>query len=335
VIKGERQRLVSEAVLRPRGRTAESVPTWCAEGDRLELIPWLASNTAAVARTLLEEGGLCLRGFPALSTADFATVTRLLCGPPIEYTERTTPRHRVDGLAHVYTSTDYPSDQEIFLHNENAYASHWPAYLCFYCEQPAESGGETPLADLREVAGFLAPRLTRRLQDRGLLHRRIFIEGAGVSWQEAFGVSSLEALRAHCNRARLILTVTGDRLRVEYPHSPYARHPRTGELQWFNHAALFQSDKFDAQVVRALHQLLGDQELPNQILYGDGVPLEQSVVAELTQAYRRASVPHAWQANDLIVLDNMRFAHGRRPFVGQRRVWVSMANELRRSDLLP
>jgi len=270
-----------------------------------------------------------------LSTADFATVTRLLCGSPIEYTERTTPRHLIDPLAQVYTSTDYPSDQEIFLHNENAYASGWPAYLCFYCERPAESGGETPLADLKEVAGLLSPQLTRRLRERGLLHRRTFIEGAGVSWQEAFGVSSIEDLRAHCNRAGLTLSVSRGRLRVEYPHSPYARHPRTGEPRWFNHAAFFQADKFEAQMVRALHQLLGDQELPNQILYGDGTPFEQSVIAELTRAYRGAAVPHAWRANDVIVVDNMRFAHGRRPFAGRRRVWVSMAGELRRSDLLP
>jgi alpha-ketoglutarate-dependent taurine dioxygenase len=334
VIKGERQRLASSAVFRPRGRAGTSIPTWCAEGCRLDLIPWLVSNLELVARTLLEEGAVGFRGFSGLSTSDFATVTTWLCGAPVEYKERTTPRHLIDAPAHVYTSTDYPSDQEIFLHNENAYASHWPAYLCFYCERPAEAGGETSLADLEEVESFLSPELTRQVRARGLVHRRTFIDGAGVSWQDAFGVTSLEDLQAHCHRAGFALIATGDRLQVEYPHAPFARHPRTGKAVWFNHAAFFQADKLDAQVLRALQQLLGDQELPNRIVYGDGAPLEQSVIAELTRAYRRALVPHAWQANDLIILDNMRIAHGRWPFAGQRRVWVSMANELERLDLL-
>jgi hypothetical protein len=287
-----------------------------------------------VIAVLREHGAVCLRGFATLTAEDFAEVTQRLCGAPIAYRERTTPRRSIgETEARIYTSTEYPRDQEIFLHNENAYASRWPEYLCFFCERPAQAGGETPLADVRRIEALLAPELKRHLQARGLIHRRTFIEGAGVAWQQAFDVTTFDDLARHCHEGGLDLTVVDNRIRVEYRHGPYARHPRTRELCWFNHAAFFQADKLDVQVARGLHQMLGPEELPNRVLYGDGTSLEAQTIAELSRAYREAALPHAWQANDVVILDNMRYAHGRCRFAGPRSVWVTMANELLRTDL--
>ena len=47
----------------------------------------------------------------------------------------------------IYTSTEYPADQQIVLHNEMSFSNNYPRYLFFYCELPSLQGGETPLAD--------------------------------------------------------------------------------------------------------------------------------------------------------------------------------------------
>jgi alpha-ketoglutarate-dependent taurine dioxygenase len=328
VIKHERQRLISTVAFRPADGTRDShIPTWDAGGCGLQLAAWLDQHAEVVTTVLREHGA-------ALTAVSFAGITGRLCGAPIVYRERTTPRRPIgDASTPIYTSTEYPRDQEIFLHNENAYASCWPEYLCFYCAQPAQAGGETPLADLRQVEAALSPELMRGMQARGLLHRRTFIDGVGINWQQAFGVETLDELELRC-RENGIELAAGERVRVEYRHAPRARHPRTSEPCWFNHAAFFQADKLEASLAAGLHQMLGPEELPNRILYGDGTSLETPVITELTRAYRAAAVPHAWRTDDLVVLDNMRYAHGRRPFVGPRSVWVSMANELKRSDLL-
>jgi alpha-ketoglutarate-dependent taurine dioxygenase len=36
-------------------------------------------------------------------------------------------------------------------------------------------------------------------------------------------------------------------------------------------------------------------------------------------------MPHAWEAGDLLMLDNLLAAHGRRPFSGERRIAVAMS----------
>ena len=54
----------------------------------------------------------------------------------------------------MYTSTDYPPSEEIFLHNENSYQATWPLTLFFSCVTPPDTLGSTPLADTRRVLGM-------------------------------------------------------------------------------------------------------------------------------------------------------------------------------------
>jgi len=46
---------------------------------------------------------------------------------------------------------------------------------------------------------------------------------------------------------------------------------------------------------------------------------------EISRVYENNAVVFSWQAGDVMLLDNMLAAHGRRPFVGKRRVVVGMA----------
>lgn len=63
----------------------------------------------------------------------------------LEYTYRLTPRTKLGGK--IYTATEYPADQFIPLHNENAYAETWTQKIMFFCVIQEKTGGETPIAD--------------------------------------------------------------------------------------------------------------------------------------------------------------------------------------------
>ena len=39
-----------------------------------------------------------------------------------------------------------------------------------------------------------------------------------------------------------------------------------------------------------------------------------------------------WQSNDVLILDNIRIAHGRQPFIGKRLIGVLMAQPTRFTD---
>lgn len=74
----------------------------------------------------------------------------------------------------------------------------------------------------------------------------------------------------------------------------------------------------------AMLQAFEEEELPRNAYYGDGSSIETSVLDEIREVYQRASVSFPWQEGDVLLLDNMLVAHGRKPFVGTRKIFVAM-----------
>lgn len=104
-----------------------------------------------------------------------------------------------------------------------------------------------------------------------------------------------------------------------------ARHPRTGEEVWFNQAHLFHVSSLGPDMRDSLLAEFGEANLPRNSYYGDGTRIEDSVLDEIRGVYREEEVAFAWQQADILMLDNMLAAHGRRPFKGPRKVVVGMA----------
>ena len=69
-----------------------------------------------------------------------------------------------------------------------------------------------------------------------------------------------------------------------------------------------------------------EDDLPTNTYYGDGTPIEPSVLDELREIYRQETVAFPWEKGDVLMLDNMLAAHGRAPFVGTRKVLVGMTD---------
>src|SRR5207253_3479312 len=91
-------------------------------------------------------------------------------GELLEYRERSSPRSQVSG--NIYTSTDYPSDQSIFLHNEGTYWLAWPLKIFFCCITAPQQGGETPIADCRNVFARIDPVIRQSFIHKNVMYVR-------------------------------------------------------------------------------------------------------------------------------------------------------------------
>lgn len=294
--------------------------------DGLDLITWAQNNQQFIEENLLKYRALLFRNFH-INTPDlfnqFVNVTS--SGQLLEYRDRSSPRHEIGDK--IYTSTDYPAEQSIFLHNEGTYWLTWPLKIYFGCLIAAQQGGETPIADCRNIFQRIHPKIRKKFIEKKVLYVRNYNDGFGLTWQTVFQTRDKSVVEEYCRRNAIEFEwKDGDRLRTRQVRQAVAKHPKTAELVWFNHATFFHVSTLEPTLRDALLAEFRESDLPNNTYYGDGSPIEAEVLEELRAAYQQEMVLFPWQEGDLLMLDNMSVAHGRSPFVGQRKVVVGMAD---------
>ncbi|WP_432907984.1 TauD/TfdA family dioxygenase [Micromonospora matsumotoense] len=314
------------------------VPTTTADGSALPAVltaptggepaaSYLAGVRDSVRRQLRTHGAVLLRGFDIGDVSGFEGVVRAMSGAPLSYAERSSPRSTIAGQ--VYTSTDYPPTEEIFLHNENSYQATWPLTLFFYCITPPDTRGATPLADTRRVLRSIDPSVREEFTRRGWTVVRNFTEGFGVPWQQAFGTTDRAEVERYCARSGVEVTWIGRTgLRTTARRQAVHQHPVTGESVWFNHLTFFHVTTLPEEDCEGLREMFDEADLPTNTYYGDGAPVPDEIVAHLRDCYRAAQRRFDWQRDDVLIVDNMLSAHGREPFTGSRRIAVAMAEPL-------
>ena len=300
----------------------------------VDLMAWAASHRELLEEKLLRHGGILFRGFDLHGPEDLEAFIRASSGESLEYRERSSPRHAVKG--NIYTSTDYPANQPIFLHNENSYQKEWPRRLFFFCKVAPGGGGETPIADCRRVRDALDPAIREAFARRKWMYVRNFGDGFGLDWRTVFQTDDRQQVEEHC-RAKGIAVEwkEGGRLRTRAVRSAVVRHPRTGETLWFNHATFFHVSTLEPGVRAALLDEFAEADLPANTYYGDGASIEPAVMDALRAAYHGATVSFPWHKGDLLMLDNMLVAHGRAPYTGAREILVGMAEPVSEEQVQP
>jgi alpha-ketoglutarate-dependent taurine dioxygenase len=292
--------------------------------DNINLMVWAENNRPVIEEQLSKHGAILFRNFDVKSVDIFDQVINATSGEALEYGERSSPRRQVSG--NIYTSTDHPADQSIFLHNEQSYNLTFPLRIFFCCICPARARGETPIADSRKVLQRINVKVRERFMRKGYMYVRNFGDGFGLTWQVAFQTTDKAMVESYCRKNNIEFEwKNNNRLRTRQVRRTIAKHPRTGELVWFNHLAFFHVSTLETPIREALLSQFKEEDLPNNTYYGDGSPIEQSILDEVREAYLKEKNTFPWQEGDILMLDNMLTAHGREPFEGPRKVVVGMA----------
>lgn len=290
----------------------------------LDLREAFAELKPLVDRHLLGCGGILFRGFEVGGAEAFREFAAAFGHPLLNYEFGSTPRSNV--TQGVYTSTEYPAHQSIPLHNEQAYTLEWPMKIWFYSVIPAETGGETPIADSREVYRRVPARIRERLVDKGLMYVRNYGGGLDVAWEQVFNTEDRQVVEQYC-RAHAIQCEWKDdgELRTRQVCQAVACHPLTRDMVWFNQAHLFHVSNLPPEVRESLLDVVDEEDLPRNVYYGDGTPLEDALLDEVRGVLDDCTVSFPWLRDDVLMLDNMLAAHARSPFTGKRKVVVAMA----------
>jgi len=310
--------LVKEGLLRAEGRLPLLIEP-AVEG--LILSQWAVGKNGFISEKLRSNGGILFRGFKIGTVEEFELFLQALVGDLFDYSYRSTPRTQVSGR--IYTSTEYPQHQTIPLHNEMSYSRNWPMVIGFCCLEAPSNGGETPIADSRKVFQAIQPEVRDRFIEKGVMYVRNYGDALDLSWRDVFQTTDPAEVETFCREAGIDFEWKGEnQLQTRQVCQAVATHPHTGETVWFNQAHLFHVSSLEPEIRESLMRSTG--ELPRNAYYGDGSSIEESALETIRAAYATETVVFPWQTNDVLVLDNMLTAHGRRPYKGARSIVVGM-----------
>jgi len=299
----------------------------------VNLARWAANSREYIGRELAKHGAILFRNFPIDSPAKFEAFARAVSADGDLFDEYGDLPRAQPG-AKVYGSTPYPADKAILFHNESSHTHRWPMKIFFYCVKAAEKQGATPLLDCRKMYQAIDPAIIKRMTEKKLMYVRNFISGLDVSWQQFFQTTDKKRVEDYCHKASIDFEWKGeDRLTTRQVCQAIARHPHTGEMLFFNQIQLHHISCLDPEVRASMLTMFPEEDLPRHVYYGDGTPIEDSVVAEISAIYEQQAIRFQWQPGDVIVLDNMMVAHARDPFEGTRKILVAMAEMVSQKDL--
>jgi alpha-ketoglutarate-dependent taurine dioxygenase len=272
-------------------------------------------------------GALLLRGFGIASEADLERFSAEFAGTDLlNYTGGASPRSRLEGK--VYTSTEYPPDLTLALHNELSYAAEFPRLLFFCCISEPQTGGETSIADSRRILNRIEPEIVRVFKQKGVMYIRNLdaVKGSGYAWQDAFETENKRAVETHCRaiKADFEWQPNGN-LRLIQTRPATATHPETGEEVWFNQAHGFHPSALDEKTYQHFISLMPEDDFRLNAKFGDGSLITVEMLDQIRAVLASETVLFQWRAGDVLVLDNLLAAHGRMPFTGARKIILAMS----------
>ncbi|MEH1014329.1 TauD/TfdA family dioxygenase [Micromonospora sp. CPCC 206060] len=273
---------------------------------------------------LTAEKALVFRGF-GVRPETLDPVMDLLLPRRLAYVHGNSPRTKVG--RNVYTSTEYPARYTISMHNELSYAALWPARLLFFCQIAAETGGATPVVDAELWLDSLDPQLRADFAG-GLRYQQNLHDGMGLgkSWRETFETESRDEVEAFLADSGADWQWTVDGLRVSQLRPATTRHPVTGAEVWFNQADQWHPAGLDDEIAKVMTQVMAQDELPQSVTFADGSPIPDEYITQIRDRGLAAAIDVDWRVGDLLLIDNVLTAHGRRPYTGDRRILVAMSD---------
>ncbi len=297
--------------------------------DNLDIIKFIEINKNRIYQEILTTGGIVLRGFSIRAVSEFNRLANLISPNLLSYVNRSTPRTNIGGK--IYTATEYPADRHIPLHNENAYTLSWPKKIMFFSIIVAQHGGETPIADSREVFKKLDKKIIAKFKDKQVLYVRNYTPGIDLSWQDVFQTTDRQEVERYCTENQINFqwhdgNLNNVELTTKQKCQATLIHPETGEEVWFNQAHLFHISALNESDRNILINSVGKNALPRNSYFGDGSELDENELESIRTVYNSERITFPWHRGDVMILDNVLMAHSRTPFTGERKVVVAMGD---------
>jgi alpha-ketoglutarate-dependent taurine dioxygenase len=310
---------------------AEGLSNDFSKNSKLDALKeWKEAHSEFLKEKLMLHGAVLIRNFGVNTVPQFDDFLRFFKESALlDYAGGNSPRTKLS--TGIYTSTEYPAEHFISLHNELSYSDEWPDHLFFCCETPPNEKGNTLIADGRKVLQLLNPEVVEMFQKKKVRYIRNLHGGSGLlgpSWQDTFETQERNEVSEFCKKSNIECEWKSDgSLRTIQTGLGVATHPITKEKAWFNQADQFHPSNHPRDYYEALADMCDGrlEELPTHACFGDGSEIPDEVLDDVRNAFKQLTIYFPWQQGDILVIDNVLMAHGRAPYSGPRKILVAMS----------
>jgi alpha-ketoglutarate-dependent taurine dioxygenase len=302
------------------------------------LISWFAGHATVFDGLLAVHGAVLLRGFPVEGSQGFDDLVSHYPAHSSGYSGGATPRDRLG--RNVYEATQVPAEIDIKLHQEMAYLREYPAKLAFFCHVPASSGGETIIGDMRRFMQMLDGRFLKQLESHGVVYHRNFRPADQphpadahpriyhATFRQGFGTDDHEHIQQQCSQLGMEFEWMPDgSLSTRLYREAFATHPLGGDRVYFNHILTqIMNPQWLGPTYEAYLDIYdrGGRARPYHVTYGDGSEVDWQDYLSVERGVGSIEVCFPWQPGDVMIVDNVYTAHGRRPYTGSRDIQVAL-----------
>ena len=288
---------------------------------------WINKNKVSIENFLEEHGVILFSDFPVKNAENFDHFVTAFNFETFTYEKSLSNAVRINKTDKVFTANEAPKEIEIFLHHEMAQTPIYPHRIFFFCKSTSEKGGETPLCrsdHLYDAIYRENESLLKNFEKYGVIYNSIMsdgdelVSGQGRSWQKTLGVENKN--EAEIKLAQLGYEWTwmqGNNLSVTTCTFEAIKTLKDGRKSFFN------------QVIAAsLGWKKSSENEVSPVRYGNGDEIDLSAIDLIAELANSLTFLRSWEENDILLVDNFRVMHGRKPFSGRRarEVLVSLTN---------
>jgi hypothetical protein len=290
-----------------------------------DAVAWVERNREYLIEKTTAHGAILFRGLPLNTPQDCDAFVAAFGIKNFPYIESLSNAVRVNFSERIFSANEAPPEVTIFFHHEMAQTPIYPKKLFFFCMQPAEEGGETPLCRsdvLFEKLSERCPQFAKDCDEKGLRYSNVMPaendpkSGMGRSWKSTLRAETRDDAEKRLRELGYEWEWLPDgSLRATTPVLPAVFEVSPGRKSFFN------------QLIAAFQGWKDDRNDPTKaIRFGDGSMLDREAVNIATELAYQLAFDLPWQKGDAVLVDNMLAMHGRRTFRGTRKVLASLAD---------
>ena len=289
------------------------------------LAKWILENRGHFISKLEKTGAILFSSTSVRDAKEFDQFVSMFNFRVFTYSDSLSNAVRIDKTEKVFTANEAPQDIEIHLHHELAQTPAYPRYIFFLCTSASELGGETPVCRSDHLYSKILEedsRLLKKFEDFGVIYNLIMSNedelesGQGRSWQKTFGASTKAVAEKKLRGLGYTWKwVDQDELLVTTRVFQATKTLPGGNKSFFNQVLA-------ASLGWKNRSYLG---LP-PVLFGNGDTINEQSIQLISTAAKSLTMLRQWSEGDILMIDNHRVMHGRKPFFGSkpREVLVSL-----------